>query len=219
MKKIFLFDLDGTVTEPKEGITKCVQYSLTYFGIYEENLDKLECFIGPPLYKSYQDYYGLSEEDSIKAVEKYRERYADVGIYECNLYDGIEKVFQTIKENGGLIGLATSKPEVFAIQLLEYYKIDKYFDCITGSLMNGRTEKDEVIQEVFSRMNINQTNSNQVIMIGDRKYDIIGAKKMGIDSIGVKYGYAIGNELEEAEATHIVDTTEELNALVDKLMK
>mgnify|MGYP002528163707 FL=1 len=220
MKRIFLFDLDGTITEPKEGITKCVQYSLEYLGIHESDLDKLECFIGPPLHKSYQVYYNLSEEEAFKAVDKYRERYKDIGIFECNLYEGIEEVFKAIKAKGGIIGLATSKPEEFAVRLLEHYNLSQYFDCITGSLMDGRrTEKAEVIEEAFARMGINNEKKPETIMIGDRLHDILGANKTGIESIGVKYGYSVGNELVEAGATYVVETTKELKALAEKLIE
>lgn len=220
MKRIFLFDLDGTITEPKEGITKSVQYSLKFLGIDEPDLDKLECFIGPPLHKSYQIYYGLSEEDSFKAVKKYRERYSKVGIFECNLYDGIDKVLKCIKDNGGRIGLATSKPEEFAIELLNHYNLSQYFDCVTGSLMDGnRTDKTEVLEEAFKRMNITAAEKENTIMIGDRLHDIVGANNMEIESIGVKYGYSVGNELVDAGASYVVETTEELNRLICDLIK
>lgn len=219
MKNIFLFDLDGTVTEPKEGITKCVQYSLNFFDIEENDLDKLECFIGPPLHKSYQMFYGLSEEESFEAVRRYRERYNDIGIYECNLFKGIDDVIKYIYENGGRVCLATSKPEVYAIRLLEYYKLDKYFKCVTGSLMDGgRTEKAEVIEEVFRRINISDDDKQHCIMIGDRMHDIKGAIATGIESIGVKYGYATPNELEDAGATYVVETTADLKKKVIELM-
>ncbi len=220
MKKIFLFDLDGTITEPKEGITKCVQYSLRFFNIYEEDLDKLECFIGPPLHESYRKYYGLSNEEAFVAVEKYRERYSDIGIFECNLYPGIRQVFETIKSNGGIIGLATSKPEEYAIQLLEHYNIKQYFDCITGAMMNGdRTDKTEVLKTAFERMNITKENKSQAIMIGDRLHDIVGANNMQIDSIGVRYGYSVAEELENAKATYIAENMEELTKLVEKFSR
>lgn len=220
MKKYFLFDLDGTITKPKEGITKCVQYSLKYFDIDEPDLDKLECFIGPPLHQSYMKYYNLTEKEAYIAVEKYRERYTDIGIFECEVYKGIDEVLKTIKSQGGIIGLATSKPEEFAIRLLEYYKMDQYFDCITGAMMNGeRTDKTEVMRLAFSRMNINDMNKELVVMIGDRLHDIIGAKNMGVESIGVKYGYSVGEELVNEGATYIVKTTKELNELVNKLIK
>ena len=218
MKRIFLFDLDGTITDPKIGITTCVQYSLKFFGIKEENLDKLECFIGPPLHKSYQEYYGLSEEQSIIAVEKYRERYRDIGIFECTMYDGISEVLSNIKAQGGKIGLATSKPEEFAKRLLDHYDISRYFDCITGSMMDGRrTEKCQVIEEVFKRMGV-VDNKEEVIMIGDRLHDVIGAKTMGIETIGVKYGYSVGDELNEAGAEYVVETVEELRKLTNQLI-
>lgn len=217
-KTIFLFDLDGTITEPKEGITKCVQYSLKFFGIDEPDLDKLECFIGPPLYKSYQVYYGMNEEDSKKAVAYYRERYGKIGIFECNLFDGIPEVLRALKEKGHIVGLATSKPEEYAVTLLKHYNIYEYFDEVTGSFMDGRrTDKTEVIEEAFRRMGINDSNKSSVVMIGDRLHDIVGAKNVGIESIGVEYGYAVENELIDAGANAVVDTTAELLDLVQKL--
>ena len=133
MKKILLFDLDGTLTDPKEGITKCVQYALKYFGI-EEELSKLLCFIGPPLVDSFREFYGFDEEKAKLAVEKYRERFKDIGIFENGVYDGIVELLELCKDMGFKIGLATSKPEEFAIRILDKYDLSKYFTFAPNKL-------------------------------------------------------------------------------------
>ena len=214
--KYFLFDLDGTLTNPHEGITKCVQYALDYFGIHEEDLDKLDVFIGPPLTESFQKYYGLSYEDSLIALKKYRERFETVGLYENEKYEGIEKVLQCLKERNKKIYLATSKPEKFAIKILEYFNLDKYFDGMVGASMDlSRNKKCDVIKEVFDRYSIKDTDN--AIMIGDRAHDILGAKQMNIKSIGVYYGFAKKGELEKAGADYIVDTIDELVGIIKQI--
>ncbi|MEE0861643.1 MAG: HAD-IA family hydrolase [Lachnospiraceae bacterium] len=219
MKKILLFDLDGTLTDPKEGITKCVQYALKYFGI-EEELSKLLCFIGPPLVDSFREFYGFDEEKAKLAVEKYRERFKDIGIFENGVYDGIVELLELCKDMGFKIGLATSKPEEFAIRILDKYDLSKYFDEITGSTMDGsRNTKTEVIREAFLRMGITDDVKPHVVMIGDREHDIIGAKNCGIESIGVRFGYAEEGELEAAGADYIVDSVEALKGLLERLGK
>lgn len=217
MKKILLFDLDGTLTDPKEGITKCVQYALKHFGI-EEELSNLLCFIGPPLIDSFMQFYGFDEEKAKLAVDKYRERFRDIGIFENGVYDGIIDLLEACKEWGYSIGLATSKPEEFAIRILDKYMLSEYFDEVTGSTMNGSINtKTAVIKEAFRRMNISDEIKAEVIMIGDREHDIIGAKNCGIDSIGVKFGYAEDGELEAAGADYIAETVEQLKDLLERL--
>lgn len=215
MKDIILFDLDGTLTDPKEGITKCVQYALAHFGIDVPNLDDLMCFIGPPLVDSFQMFYGFSEEKAEEAVVKYRERFKDIGIFENGVYDGVLELLKACKAAGKTIGLATSKPEEFARRILDKYGMAEYFDEITGSTMDGRINaKGDVIMEAFRRMGIDGPDKKErVIMVGDRKHDIIGAKQCGIESIGVRFGYAEEGELEAAGADYIVDTVEELKKL------
>lgn len=215
MKDIILFDLDGTLTDPKEGITKCVQYALAHFGIDVPNLDDLMCFIGPPLVDSFQMFYGFSEEKAEEAVVKYRERFKDIGIFENGVYDGVLEMLKACKAAGKTIGLATSKPEEFARRILDKYGMAEYFDEITGSTMDGRINaKGDVIMEAFRRMGIDDPDKKErVIMVGDRKHDIIGAKQCGIESIGVRFGYAEEGELEAAGADYIVDTVEELKKL------
>lgn len=217
MKKILLFDLDGTLTDPKEGITKCVQYALKHFGI-ESETEELMCFIGPPLVDSFKEFYKMSEDDALVAVEKYRERFRDIGIFENGVYAGISHMLSKCKDMGYIIGLATSKPEEFAIRILEKYELAKYFDEITGSTMDGsRNNKTDVIREAFARMNITECNIDEVLMIGDREHDIIGAKNCGIESVGVNFGYASDGELQAAGADYIVDSVKELEDLLERL--
>lgn len=217
MKKILLFDLDGTLTDPKEGITKCVQYALNYFGIKEE-LSNLLCFIGPPLIDSFKQFYGFDEEKAKLAVDKYRERFRDIGIFENGVYDGIIDLLDACKKWGYTIGLATSKPEEFAIRILDKYMLSEYFDEVTGSTIDGSINtKTAVIKEAFRRMNISDEIKAEVIMIGDREHDIIGAKNCGIEAVGVKFGYAEDGELEAAGADYIVETVEQLKDLLERL--
>lgn len=214
MKDILLFDLDGTLTDPKEGITKCVQYALAHFGIKVTDLNELMCFIGPPLIESFQMFYGFDKEKAEEATAKYRERYKDIGIFENGVYSGIIDMLKVCKAAGKKLCLATSKPEIFAVRILERYGMAEYFDEAVGSTLDGSINaKDEVINEAFRRLGIDDAKKKDVIMIGDRKHDILGAKKCGIESIGVRFGYAETGELEEAGADYIVDTIEELGKL------
>ncbi len=208
-----LFDLDGTLTDPKEGITRSFQYALEALGIHEPDLENLTKYIGPPLRNSFMDYFSGDQID--KAVEKYRERFVVTGIYENRVYDGILQLLKALKNSGITLALATSKPEFLATRIMEDFKLAEYFDCITGGVDDGvRDTKAGVIREVFNRLTITNNEKDSVIMIGDRKYDIEGAIECGIDSIGVRFGYARENELEEAGATYVVSTVEELSSLL-----
>ena len=207
MIKYLLFDLDGTITDPKEGITKCVQYALSKFDI-EEECDNLLSFIGPPLTDSFMDFYGFDKQKAELAIKYYRERYAKIGLFENSAIDGIHEVLEKLKEYGYTLAVATSKPTCFAISICEKYDFSKYFDIIMGSELDGtRTKKSEIIYEVLKQLN---AKPEEVVMIGDRKYDIIGAKEVGTASIGVRFGYAEDGELEKAGADFIVGTPNEL---------
>lgn len=209
----FLFDLDGTLTDPREGITKCVQYALDFFGMHVENTDELLLFIGPPLIDSFKMFYGFPHEKAAEAVKKYRERFASVGIFENYPYEGMSDLLGELKGRGKLLAVATSKPEVFAKQILDRFGMSQYFDVVAGSELSGeRSEKHEVIEEALRRLGAADRES--CIMIGDRKYDIIGAKKCGLKTVGVRYGYAEGNELEDSGADYIADTVESLRELL-----
>ena len=216
MKNIILFDLDGTITDPKVGITKSVQYALRYFNIDVENLDDLVKFIGPPLRQSFKSFYGFDDTNVEEAVEKYRERFLEKGIYENVMYDGIDTMLKNLKESGKTLLIASSKPTVQVIKVLEYFSLIDFFTFISGAELNGeRSDKEELILYAFENNNIKDLDS--CIMVGDRKHDIIGAKSVGIDSIGVLHGYGGFDELSEAGATHIVKNVAELSSLLYNL--
>ena len=206
-------DLDGTITNPKLGITRSVQYALKAMDIIVDDLDSLEIHIGPPLLDTFLDYYGFDMEKAELAVAKYRERFKDTGIFENEVYQGMEELLAKLKKAGKTIILATSKPEIFARQILEYFKLDSYFDDICGAtLENDRSRKDQVIRYALEKNSI--TEYEDVVMVGDRKYDIEGAKAIGIASIGVLYGFGSREELEEAGANRISETVEELYDII-----
>ena len=207
MIKVVLFDLDGTLTNPKEGITKCVQYALRRFGI-ERECEELISFIGPPLKEKFMEYASLSEEDGIKAVEIYRERFAPIGLFENELYDGILQLLENLKKQGKVLAIATSKPTVFAEKISEKFGIAPYITLLEGSELDGRnTDKALVIKNAMQKLGAHKENT---IMVGDREHDVIGARKNGIDCIGVSYGYAADGELEKSGALKIADTPYEL---------
>ena len=212
MKKYLLFDLDGTLTDPKVGITTCVQYALKDLGIEEEDLSKLEPFIGPPLKDSFMEFYGLSEEQAEVAIAKYRERFQDVGLFENEVYEGIPQMLHTLQSKGIFLAVASSKPTVFVERILEHFNMRKYFKVVVGSELDGtRVNKDEVVQEALKQLFGDQPiKKEEIYMIGDRKFDVEGAKALGIESVGVAYGYGSMEELKEAKADFIVRTVEEL---------
>ena len=208
-----LFDLDGTLTDPKVGITGSVAYALESFGIHIENHDDLCCFIGPPLLDSFMEYYGMSEEDANRAIAKYRERFSVTGLFENEVYDGIPQLLRQLKDAGKTLIIATSKPAVFSQRILDHFDLSQYFTFLSGSELDGtRNDKAEVIAYALEQCGI--TDLSQVIMIGDRKHDIIGARKNGLPCIGVLYGYGDRAEHESAGADYIVETVDELKALL-----
>lgn len=211
MYQYILFDLDGTLTNPKEGITKSVRYALKYYGIEEPDLDNLVKFIGPPLQDSFSEYYGFSKEKAMEAVFKMRERYKTAGKFENEIYEGIPELLAELKKEGKILAVATSKPETFSIEILEHFHILKYFDVVAGANLDGtRTRKWEVIEEALNRLKIGKESYSKVLMIGDRKHDVEGAGHFGIACGGVYYGFAQENELEEAGAVFTVNTVKEL---------
>lgn len=219
MFEYILFDLDGTLTDPKIGITSSAQYALRAFGIDEPNLDKLEPFIGPPLADSFMEFYGFTLEQANQAIEKYRERFDGQGIYENELYEGIDKMLLALKEKKKILAIASSKPTPLVLRVLEHFDIRQYFDYIVGSELDGRrSKKEEVVAEALRLMlpasfDV-QEKKARVAMVGDRKFDIEGAKAFGLTSIGVSFGYASEGELEAAGADYIVDTVSELKELL-----
>lgn len=213
MYKTILFDLDGTLTDPRLGITNSVMHALKKFHINVEDRASLYKFIGPPLKESFERYYGFTDEECSLAVTYYREYFRDKGIYENELYDGIEEMLKQIKESGREIILATSKPEEFALEILRYFHIDHYFDFVAGSAMDEtRVRKAEVIAYALESHGI--TDLSSAVMIGDREHDILGAKEIGLDSVGVLYGYGSREELQNAGATYIAERIEDVMHLL-----
>ena len=215
MKNI-LFDLDGTISNSKEGITKCVQYALQSFDIYEENLSKLESFIGPPLVDSFMKYYNFSETQAKEATKKYRQRYSEIGVHEAEIYPNVEECLIELKNRNFFIGLASSKPEDFCKTVLKDFNIIQYFDDIVGATLDGKiSSKKDVLEEVFSRNN--NLKKEDSLLIGDTVYDILGAKYIGIPCIGVSYGFGKVEEMKKAGATTIIDNIPELVDLLKSL--
>lgn len=209
--KVILFDLDGTLSDPKVGITKSVQYALGKMGIIEPDIDKLDCFIGPPLQVSFAEYYDLDDVNSHQAIEYYRERFKDQGMFENEIYAGISALLEILTNESIKLVVATSKPTVFAEEILKYFQIDQFFELVVGSNLDGsRSAKTEIIQYILD--SYKGYKKEEFIMIGDRKHDIIGANNTGIASIGVTYGYGSEGELQDANATYIVRSVSELNS-------
>lgn len=206
--KYVFFDLDGTLTDPQEGITNCVKYALEYFGIHEEDHSKLMRFIGPPLVDSFREFYGFDQGRALSAVEKYRERFSETGIFENRVYDGVYDMLQKLIDAGRVLVLATSKPKIYADRIMSKYRLRPYFKLISGSELDGtRNVKNEVIDYAIDKLGCER---DRVIMVGDRKHDILGAKKCSVASCGVRFGYAEEGELEDAGADFIADSMDDL---------
>lgn len=213
MYHTILFDLDGTLTDSGPGITNSVAYALKKWNIEEKDINVLRKFVGPPLDASFAKYYGFSKEKCVQAIQYYREYYLTKGIYENQVYDGMEELLKWLRDTGRRAIVATSKPEPSAIHVLEYFHIDSYFDIIAGATMDGsRVEKSDVIRYALDRAGIRDLSG--VVMVGDRENDIQGAKANGLDSIGVLYGYGSREELEEAGAMQIAETVEDLRRCI-----
>ncbi len=210
--KYFLLDFDGTVANTGIGITKGVAYALKHYGIEVEDLNTLNNFIGPPLGESFQKYFGFSEEQGDEAVTIYREYYGPYGLYESELYGGINDLLEQVTKAGGKIVLATSKPEESARKLLNHFNVESYFEFIAGASQDLKLHrKGDVIRYAMNAMNIQK---EQAIMIGDRSQDVHGAKENNLPCIGVLYGFGDKEELEQAGADYIVEDMKELTSLL-----
>ncbi|WP_105113228.1 HAD family hydrolase [Streptococcus suis] len=212
MYQTILFDLDGTLTDSGQGILHSVAYALDQMGIDEPDLANLQRFIGPPLYESFSRFYQLNPADTQAAVDAFRVYFKDKGMFENQLYDGILPLLEGLKQAGKTLAIATSKPEVFAKQILEYFDIAHYFDVIAGaSLDSSRISKTDVISYALAQLD---HDPQTTIMVGDREHDIEGAQANQLASIGVLYGYGNRQELEEAGARWIIETVPDLPKLL-----
>lgn len=213
MYNTILFDLDGTLTDPGLGITNSVMYALKKWGIEVGDRTSLYRFIGPPLQDSFMQYYGFSKEDAEKSVSYYREYFREKGLFENEVYPGAQKLLSDLKAQGKTLAVATSKPEEFAIRILKHFQLDGFFDVIAGATMDSsRSKKADVIAYCLEKLGV--TDLSTVVMVGDREHDIIGAKTVGVDSIGVLVGYGSREELQAAGATHVAESLGDVLGLV-----
>ena len=208
-----LFDLDGTLTDPGEGITRSVAYALERYGFAVDDLAELNSFIGPPLRESFQNYCGFDVDTACEAITHYRKRFLDKGWKENTPYEGITPLLRTLAQRGKTLIVATSKPEPFAVQILEYFGLAEYFSVICGASMDERDDhsKAYIIAQALRRAG--NIDPRCAIMVGDRAQDIIGAHRNGLPAIGVLYGYGSREELVSCGADHIVETVADLKAL------
>lgn len=210
MYTTFLFDLDGTLTDPREGIVNSVLYALKKIGIEELHVNELDSFIGPPIQQSFVERYNMNEGEVERAVFYFREYLKQRGLLENNIYVGIPNLLKQLKDTENRLFIATSKPTIFAKQVLEHFQLTDYFEDIIGSNLDGtRIKKEEIIAHILQTNE--GLNKENIVMIGDRKHDIIGANYNGIASIGILYGYGSETELTEVGATHIVNDVKELH--------
>ncbi len=207
------FDLDGTLTESGEGIVNAAEYALKKFGIEVEDRGELYKFIGPPLLDTFMEVYGFDEAKARDAIIYYREYYGQKGKYENRPYDGIKELLADLKKSGKNLLVATSKPEYLSVDILEHFGLLEYFSYVSGAdKKEKRAGKEDVIRLAMEQ--VPDVDPSEILMIGDRLFDIIGAKACGLDSMGVSYGYGGHEELVDAGATYVADTVDELRKML-----
>ena len=207
------FDLDGTITQSEFGIIASARYALSKFGIDEPNRDTLLKFIGPPLYYSFEKFYGISGSKAEEAIRYYREYYEADAFKDAPVFEGIPEVLSKLKDDGIRLVVVTTKPKRMAERVIEYTGLDKYFEHIVGpSAEKTDPDKAELIR---SALELTEASPGEVVMIGDRHYDIGGANQTQVDSIGVVYGYGTENELKEAGATYLAYTPKDIYSIVN----
>lgn len=213
MYKNILFDFDGTVFDTVEGITKSAQYALKKQGI-EEELSQLRCFAGPPLVDKFMEVYGFDRERAEQATRDFKERYVPIGIHECRVFPGIKELLLALRKLGARVGIATSKPQVLAEQLLAQEDMTGLFQVIRGSGCDGNNSaKWQVLKQAMEELG---AGPEDTVLVGDTKYDVEGAKLCGVPCIGVAYGYAAPGELERAGAIAIAENMDELLEILSR---
>ena len=215
MYHYIFFDLDGTLTDSKEGIFNCLRYALEKMDRPVPQETILTKFIGPPLQDSFMQYCGLTEEQAMQGVALFRERYAPIGKFENAAAPGMVDVCRRLTERGYVLALASSKPEEMCRPICEKFGFMPFMRVITGSPPVGDWEKADVIRETMRRLNLTEADKPAILMVGDRKFDVLGAAECGIGCVGVEFfGYAAPGELAEAGAVAVVRTAEELEAFI-----
>ncbi len=212
MYDIILFDLDGTLSDSQPGIKKGIEYALSKYGITLE-AEEIRKFLGPPIRDSFRDFCNFNDEQCEQAVEYYREYYGERGLFENELYPGMKELLDRLKNKGKRLLIATSKPEAYTYRIVEHFGITDYFEVIAGSTMDGsRNRKVDVIRYALDHAGVKDVSA--AVMIGDRQYDILGANEVGMDSIGVLYGYGDYDELKNAGAVYLSETVEEIETYI-----
>ena len=210
MYKAILFDLDGTLTDSGEGITKSVQYALGKLGHPVEDRTQLNCFVGPPLLQQFMDFAGLDEETARQAVVIFRERYIPIGLYENALYPGIKEVLESLKAQGYVLAVASSKLEESVFKVLAYFEIAEVFDVVVGSAHGGKSaEKVFVVEEALKRLGFSDRR-DEAVLVGDTHYDVLGAHEAGLDCLAVTYGYGDPEKVAAAKPLAIINTPQEI---------
>ncbi len=209
MKNYFFFDLDGTICDSGEGVLNGVILALKHFGINVSDKASLGCFMGPPLDYSFKTFYNFTDAEADEALKIYREYYSKTGVTEFTPYDGMKELFEALKEAGKKLFVATSKPVFYANKILQSCDFAKYFDGIYGSEFDGtRSSKIDVLKYAVAQSGI--TDMDEGVMIGDREYDIIGARTVGLESVGILFGYGSREEFEKSGADHIFEKPREI---------
>lgn len=204
MYKYVLFDLDGTLTDSALGITNCIVYACNKMNLSVPPMDVLKTFVGPPLKQRFSEVFSLSEKDAERALELYRERFAPIGIFENRVYPGVLEMLKALKDGGCILALATSKPQIFAEKILKHFNLDEFFHFVSGSdLKGGKQEKTDVMKEVLEKM---AADKEKAVMVGDRCFDIDGARELSVHSIAVSYGYGTDEEIKACRPDYVADT-------------
>ena len=209
-----LFDLDGTLTDSQEGITRSVDYALrTVCGIETADLNTLTPYIGPPLVDGFMENHGLDRATAARCRDAYRERYADIGLFENAVYPGIPEALTALRDAGCQLAVATSKPEVFAKKILAHFDLDRPFAVISGASMGGQiSTKADVVAQTLARLG--NPPVSDVLMIGDRRHDVLGAAACGVRTVGVLYGFGSREELTQAGAAALCETPGDLPRVI-----
>ena len=213
MYEYVFFDLDGTLTDSGEGIINAAVYALEKYNIEVNDRSELRKFIGPPLQDSFSTDYGFQEDEIEDVIKTFREYYSEKGIFENTIYENIQTVLFELKNRGKKLVVATSKPEVFTKKVLDHFNISSYFDYVSGATLNNeKIKKVDIIRDAICKLGI--TDKSKVVMVGDRKLDVLGAKENGIDSIGVLWGYGDLLELEKVGPTYITEKVLDLLEII-----
>ena len=209
-----LFDFDGTVADTGEGVFLCVRYAIDAHGLEQPSDEDIRKFIGPPMIVSYHTLYPQLNDDEVQSLmQSYREKYAEVGLYKYKLYDGITELLKKLNENGIKTAVASSKPQEALENIIKVSGIDKYFDCIVGADRNYTdSDKATIVEEAIKRTGV--TDKSRVLMVGDRKYDIVGAHKAEIACAAVLFGYGSQEEFDEYRADYVVNSFKEVEKIV-----